>query len=154
MLMGEKQYNKVDDIIIGTYLSNSNQTPLSTTELEWVQSLQSILTQDINTDISTEDFILFFKRRKEKMASSMSGRHLGHHKSITIAAQTGKNILADTIVTIINVAIQSSTPLIRWQHCAQVMLEKGKGNYIEDLRIIQLCKADLNFALHILWGPH
>jgi hypothetical protein len=61
MLMGEKQYNKVDDIIIGTYLSNSNQTPLSTTELEWVQSLQSILTQDINTDISTEDFILFFK---------------------------------------------------------------------------------------------
>jgi hypothetical protein len=32
------------------------------------------------------------------------------------------------------------------------MIEKGKGNHIENLRIIQLCKADLNFALHIIWG--
>jgi hypothetical protein len=32
------------------------------------------------------------------------------------------------------------------------MIEKGKGNYIEHLRIIQLCEADLNFILNILWG--
>jgi hypothetical protein len=35
---------------------------------------------------------------------------------------------------------------------SQVMLEKGKGRYIENLRIIQLCEADLNFVLHVLWG--
>jgi len=29
------------------------------------------------------------------------------------------------------------------------MLDKGKGNFIEHLWIIQLCKADLNFTLHI-----
>jgi hypothetical protein len=34
----------------------------------------------------------------------------------------------------------------------QVMLEKGKGKYIEHLCIIQLCEADLNFALHVIWG--
>ncbi len=31
-------------------------------------------------------------------------------------------------------------------------LEKWKGNYIEHLRIIQLCEANLNFTLHVLWG--
>jgi hypothetical protein len=32
------------------------------------------------------------------------------------------------------------------------MLEKGKGHYIEHLRIIQLVEADLNFVLHVVWG--
>jgi hypothetical protein len=32
------------------------------------------------------------------------------------------------------------------------MLEKGKGKNIENLRIIQLCEADLNFTLHVIWG--
>jgi hypothetical protein len=32
------------------------------------------------------------------------------------------------------------------------MIEKGKGRYVEDLRIIQLCEADLNFVLHEIWG--
>jgi len=32
------------------------------------------------------------------------------------------------------------------------MIEKGKGNFIEHLRIIQLFEADLNFVLHLIWG--
>ena len=32
------------------------------------------------------------------------------------------------------------------------MLEKGKGRFIENLRIIQLVEADLNFVLHVFWG--
>ena len=32
------------------------------------------------------------------------------------------------------------------------MLDKGKGHFIDHLRIIQLCEVDLNFILHILWG--
>ncbi len=32
------------------------------------------------------------------------------------------------------------------------MLEKGKGRYVEHLRIIQLCEADLSFLLHVIWG--
>jgi hypothetical protein len=32
------------------------------------------------------------------------------------------------------------------------MLERGKGRFIENLRIIQLCEADLNFVLHVIWG--
>jgi hypothetical protein len=44
--------------------------------------------------------------------------------------------------------------LNRWKRESQVMLEKGKGTFVENLRIIQLCEADLNFILHVLWGHH
>lgn len=37
-------------------------------------------------------------------------------------------------------------------HCTQVMLEKGKGNHINNLRIIQLLEADLNSVLRLNWG--
>ncbi len=76
----------------------------------------------------------------------------GHYKSITIAAQQGNTISAETIVTLLNISITTATPLNLWQHCAQIMLDKGKGHYIEQLLIIQLCKADLNFVLHVLWS--
>jgi len=109
-------------------------------------------TQDIDINISIEDFITFFKCRKEKTSSAFSGRHLGHYKSITIAAQLGETTFAETLVHVINSSIASQTPLHRWQHSAQVMIEKGKGNFIEHLRIIQLFEADLNFVLHLIWG--
>jgi hypothetical protein len=32
------------------------------------------------------------------------------------------------------------------------MLVKGKGRFVENLRNIQLCEADLNFVLHTIWG--
>ncbi len=53
---------------------------------------------------------------------------------------------------VINISIRTSTPLRRWQQCSQIMLDKGKGIFIENLRIIQLCEADLNFVLNIIWG--
>jgi hypothetical protein len=43
-------------------------------------------------------------------------------------------------------------PLNRWKFADQVMIEKGKGIFIENLRIIQLVQADLNFILHVIWG--
>lgn len=52
----------------------------------------------------------------------------------------------------INIAIITQRPLRRWKQSAQIMLEKGKGRFVENLRIIQLCEADLNFTLNILWG--
>jgi hypothetical protein len=32
------------------------------------------------------------------------------------------------------------------------MIEKGKGRYIENLWIIQVVEANLNFVLHTIWG--
>jgi hypothetical protein len=32
------------------------------------------------------------------------------------------------------------------------MIEKGKRRFIDNLQIIQLVEADLNFVLHTIWG--
>ena len=67
-------------------------------------------------------------------------------------ADDDDTVVAETIVLLINISLLTSQPLKRWQNSAQVMLEKGKGRYIEHLRIIQLCEADLNFTLNAIWG--
>jgi hypothetical protein len=67
-------------------------------------------------------------------------------------AEQGNTLLAKIIVGIINISLLTSRPLHRWLRSAQIMLEKGKGKYIENLRIIQLCEADINFVLNAIWG--
>jgi hypothetical protein len=117
-----------------------------------VKELTARIEENININIEIEDFITFFKHRKEKTASSPSGHHMGHYKVMADFAKAGRSLMAETIINIINTAIITSRPLQRWKRSAQVMLEKGKGKFVENLRIIQLCEADLNFTLNILWG--
>ena len=78
------------------------------------------------------------------MASSPSGRHMGHYKTML------KNSSIPKIVLLIaHMSLLTSFPI---SSALQVMLEKGKGRYIENLHIIQLCEADLYFVLHVIWG--
>jgi uncharacterized damage-inducible protein DinB len=79
--------NHIDDILEGTFLSLPNFAEhLSDTEKAWVDELQTKITEPINTNINIQDFIKFFKSRKEKTASSPSGRHYGHYKVIASMA--------------------------------------------------------------------
>jgi hypothetical protein len=144
--------NSIDDVLNGTYMPNNPSSPLSEIEREWIMELQQKIAHDFDINILQTDFIQFFKRKQEKTSPSISGWHIGHYKSITIAAQMGNHTIVDTLVLLTIKAIEASTPLHQWQSCAQVVLEKGKENHIENLHIIQLCEADLNVALHILWG--
>lgn len=64
----------------------------------------------------------------------------------------GQTDIIQILVNIINISLLTSCPLKRWTKSTQVMIEKGKGKHFENLRIIQLCEADLNFTLHIIWG--
>jgi hypothetical protein len=123
---------------------------MSETERQWIKELQQKINKPINTYISIEDFKTFFKHRKEKTASSTSGCHMGHYKILAEKADNTCHPIVELII--INIAIITARPLQRWKHSAQVMIEKGKGRYIENLRIIQLCEADLNFTLNIIWG--
>ncbi len=125
---------------------------MSPIEQQWIQELSCQLRDSIDTHITVQDFINFIKKRKEKTASSYSGHHMGHFKMIAELAIAGQPEIAQTLVNIINISILTSQPLHRWQKSMQVMIEKGKGLYIENPRIIQLCKAELNFALNIIWG--
>ncbi len=60
--------------------------------------------------------------------------------------------LPNLILSIAHISLTTATPLTRWNKASQVMIEKGKGRFIDNLRIIQLVEADLNFVLHTIWG--
>jgi len=66
-----------------------------------------------------------------------------HHKN---------NLLPQLIIDIAFLSLSTASPLERWTKASQIMLEKGKGRHINNLRIIQLCEADLNMVLHAIWG--
>mmetsp|Transcript_20247 Transcript_20247/g.28846 ORF Transcript_20247/g.28846 Transcript_20247/m.28846 type:complete len:299 (+) Transcript_20247:1613-2509(+) len=53
---------------------------------------------------------------------------------------------------LVEIAFITHSPLPRWKYATQLMLEKGKGPAIENLRIIQLLEADMNWLLRSLWG--
>ena len=51
---------------------------------EWLKELRRPKhTPDINVAISLEDLVKGFKKHKERTASSPSGRHVGHCRTIT-----------------------------------------------------------------------
>jgi hypothetical protein len=77
---------------------------------------------------------------------------MGHYKILAEHADHECHDIVEIIVMLINTSIITSKPLKRWKQSSQIMIEKGKGHYIENLRIIQLCEADLNFCLNIIWG--
>jgi hypothetical protein len=116
---------------------------------EWLQEMQRKNFEDIDLTITERDFERIFKNMKESTESSPSNRHVGHY--ITIAKMENP-IIRKTLCMIAETALRTGCPLDRWMNCTQVMLEKGKGNYINNLRIIQLLEADLNFVLRLIWG--
>lgn len=130
----ESPTNQIEEIINGTFLAQChNHCTLSNIEQQWVNELTKCVNTNIDTHITVQQFIYFFKKRKEKMASSFSGRHFGHSKVIAELAQSGHTEIAETIVNLINISIITSQPLQRWTKCMQVMIEKGKGHFVENL---------------------
>jgi hypothetical protein len=69
-----------------------------------------------------------------------------------VIANMEQSVVRDTIVQIAATALVTKQPLDRWLRCTQVMLDKGKGVFINNLRIIQLLEADLNFLLGFIWS--
>lgn len=77
------------------------------------------------------------------MSSSSSGSHFGHYRTM-LEGQQKNDTLPNLILNIAYLSLSTASPLKRWHNASQVILEKGKGRFIENLRIIQLCEADLN----------
>jgi hypothetical protein len=77
---------------------------------------------------------------------------MGHYKAMVECIRLSNNLIADIVLFIAHLALSTGTSLEHWQFASQVMIEKGKGRYIDNLRIIRLCEADLNFILHTIWG--
>jgi hypothetical protein len=82
--------NKIEDIINGEFVhSLPTHLPLSQAKLRWIANLQKQIDVEIDTKISMNDFINFFKLRKEKTASSHSYHHFGRYKVLVQMAEDG-----------------------------------------------------------------
>lgn len=97
----------------------------------------------IPSQISTEQWIEHWKHAKERTASSLSGLHFGHYKAHTVMKE-----IAEIKCKLVNLALASGQPLLRWIRGVSVMLEKVDGNInVQKLRAILLLEADFN-AMH------
>jgi hypothetical protein len=119
--------NKIDAILNGTFINSlPSEIPLSHTECQWIQDLQRRINTEIESHITTQEFINFFKHRKEKTSSSPSGRHYGHYKIIAQMAEEGNTEIVETLLFIINISIATSSPIERWKQSSQIMIEKER----------------------------
>jgi len=116
---------------------------------EFLKELKCTITAELNTKLHLQDFIDLFKKIPENTASSVSGLHYGHYK---VLSKLDDDSIIRVLFDLVNIAFITHSPLPRWQHVTQLMLEKGKGPAIENLRVIQLLEADLNWLLRFLWG--
>jgi len=118
----------------------------------YLYSLQKKVSDEIKLSLTVDDFKKYFKSKQERTASSLSGRHMGHYKIVLECIRHQSFSLPELIIHIAQISLITASPLDRWYHASQVMLEKGKGQFVEHLRIIQLCEAYFNFVLHTIWG--
>jgi hypothetical protein len=99
-----------------------------------------MIDKEIPLSLSLEDFKNFFRSKQERTASSPSGRHFGHYKTLLECIRNKNSIIPQLIIDVAYISLSTASPLHRWQVASQVMLEKGKGHYI------------YHFVLHVIWG--
>ena len=104
--------------------------------------------KSINSPISLEELVQFFKRKRERTESSPSGLHIGHYKT-----SVQDEAMANLLLIMINIGLKCGILLQRWQQSINIMIEKEKGNpKLHRLRIIQLFESDFNFLKESFWG--
>ena len=116
---------------------------------ELISALRCTVEEELDTNLRLEDFKSLFKSIPESTASSVSGLHYGHYK---VLSKLEDESFIQVLFDIVNIAFRTRSPLPRWKGSTQIMLEKGKGPGIENLRIIQLLEADMNWLHRFLWG--
>ena len=103
---------------------------------------------EIPLQVSTDDFLSYWKRAKEDTSSSLSGRHFGHYKTATRSP-----LLTKVYTQMCNLTYAKGCTLNRWKKGLTVMLEKEPGNIdVERLRAILLLEADFNFLNKLYFG--
>lgn len=116
---------------------------------EWLQELKCTVEKEMSAELYFGEFKQLFQTIPENTASSVSDRHYGHYK---VLSKLDDDTYLGVLFDIVDIAFRTHSPLPRWKYATQLMLEKGKGPGIENLRIIQLLEADMNWLLRYLWG--
>jgi hypothetical protein len=98
-----------------------------------VRSLTKLVTEEISLELSVEDFKTFFKVKQKKTFSSPYGRHMGHYKTILEDIRRKNYAMTQIIIDIAHIALITASPLNQWKRAFQVMLDKGKGQFVNNL---------------------
>ncbi len=107
--------NKLDLLSNGGFIDSIPfNISLSPSQIEWIDSLTTILHDEIPLTISIEDFKSFFKRKREGTASSPSGRHIGHYKSMLECLCREMTKLPEIVTTLASISLITSSPLLCW----------------------------------------
>ena len=140
-----------EEILNGTYTPPSTSTPEIKELFQQLTAHQNIdpPSPDIlNIEITKEQFRDAIRIRRERTASSPSGRHLGHYKA---ALHSDRLLTFHT--AIINFARRHNCPPPRWLLFLQLRLEKIIGvPRVDKLRMIQLAEFDMNAQFGITIG--
>ena len=95
-------------------------------------------------------FCSYIKKTKEKIASSPSGRHLGHYKSLL---RMKKKKLLHAIFDLMSLSMEYSIIIDRFLGVALTLLEKDEGSpKIHRLRPIALVETELNCIAKAHWA--
>ena len=103
---------------------------------------------EVSIIITKEDFQHYWKRVKERTASSYSGRHFGHYK-----AAAHSEYLSEVHAKHMALITKTGATPSRWSKGLSVMLEKIAGvAVVTKLRAILLMEADFNCHNKLIFG--
>ena len=143
--------------------ANLSQLELSQPTKLYMQKLKqknTIVNSPTNITIPYKKYVEGFKNWKEKIPTSPSGRHLGHHKCLLKPdgnqyskeePDFGERMMK-LHHTITSTALLNASPLHRWLTSIVLLLPKVKGQpKIHRLRIINTYESEYNLILKYFW---
>jgi hypothetical protein len=130
----EPSSEQLDKFLNGSFLDQwLPSLKLSEAQQQWIEELKRVVDSEISLHISIEDFKSFFQSKQERTTSSPSGQYMGHYRALLDCIQNDNITIPNLIIDIAYTSLIIASPLTRWQTASQLMLEKGKGQYIENL---------------------
>jgi hypothetical protein len=149
-LMGPfAQNSTTEDILNGTFDSSHLDTFVETKDLlHALRYADPAHPPELDCLLTLKDLRDAYKHISESTASSPSGIHYGHYRTLL-----RDNNLFDTYGLMTIFAFQWGVVPKRWLSAVQILLEKDPGNpRITRLRRIQLLESDMNTGFKVIWG--
>ena len=137
------------EILEGTFKPPQDTDPATFIILNKISRIRRLIGDgEVSIIIIKEDFQHYWRRVKERTASSFSGRHFGHY-----AAAAHSDVFSEAHTRHLALITKTGAAPKRWSKGLSVMLEKLAGvAVVTKLCMILLMKADFNCHNRIIFG--
>jgi hypothetical protein len=118
--------DKLHQLLCGSFLdSSTDDLYLTEDEKRWIEELHRTVKNDISLTITLEDYKKLFRAKKKKKASSPSGGHMGHYKTLLECIRTDNPVIPSLIIDIAYIVLITASPLFRWNTACQITTNNG-----------------------------